>query len=203
LNLSKALRSIPFLLSIVAFPALAIDTSAEEKTCREIGFKPKTEKFANCVLELYERRGSQTASRPSNPRNVAGSAAVGDGSQDDQTCQKYGLKPGQPEYGNCRMQIDMARQQVAREQAKYQAELVAYEKQKKEQDAQRRREQGLRQMAIGAGIASGQISLEDLGRSSLGLPPAPRAPDMQNQTIRLPNGSLVHCNTVGSITNCF
>lgn len=200
---SKAFTVLPLLLGVIAWPTFAIDTSAEEKTCREIGFKPKTEKYANCVLELYERRGSQTASRPSNPRSVARSAAVGDGSQDDQTCQKYGLKPGQPEYGNCRMQIDMARQQVAREQAKYQAELVAYEKQKKEQDAQRRREQGLRQMAIGAGIASGQISLEDLGRSSLGLPPAPRAPDMQNQTIRLPNGSLVHCNTVGSITNCF
>jgi len=207
LSISKALRAIPLLLGIVAFSALAIDTSAEEKTCREIGFKPKTEKFANCVLELYERRGSQTASRapstqkPTNQR-PAQSATLGDGSQDDQTCQKYGLKPGQPEYGNCRMQIDMAKQQVAREQARYQQELAAYEQDKKEKEAQRRREQGMKTLQMGLGMMSGQLTLDDVGRSSLGLPPAPRPPQIQNQTIRLPNGNLIHCSTTGTFTNC-
>lgn len=193
MSLPKALRAIPLLLSVVALPVLAIDTSAEEKTCREIGFKPKTEKFANCVLELYDRRGGQT---------VTSSNAMGDGSQDDQTCQRYGLRPGQPEYGNCRMQIDMAKQQVSREQARYQQELAAYEQDKKEKEAQRRREQGLKQLQLGLGMMSGQVTLDDIGRSSLGLPPAPRPPQFQSQTIRLPNGNMIHCSTVGTHTTC-
>lgn len=97
----------------------------------------------------------------------------------------------------------MARQQVAREQEKYRAELAAYEEQKKTIEAQRRREQGLKQLQMGLGLMSGQVTLEDIGRGSMGLPPAPRPPSMQSQTIRLPNGNMIHCTTSGSFTNCF
>jgi len=185
-------------LTFAAGSANALDTSAEEAMCKEIGFKPKTEKYANCVLELYERKskGAPAASRRNSPQSRS---QQGDGSQDDQTCQRYGLRPGQPEYGNCRMQIDLARQQAAREQARYQAELAAYEQQKSELEAERKR----RTIQRGLGLLSGQITLEDIGRSSLGLGPAPRAPELQNHTIRLPNGGFVHCNTVGHVTNCF
>jgi hypothetical protein len=100
------------------------------------------------------------------------------------------------------MQIDMAKQQVAREQARYQAELAAYEQQKKEIEAERRREQGLRQLQMGLGLMSGQVTLQDLGRQSLGLPPPPAAPQIQNQTIRLPSGGIIHCTTTGTFTNC-
>ena len=100
------------------------------------------------------------------------------------------------------MQIDMAKQQVAREQARYQQELAAYEQDKKEKEAQRRREQGMKTLQMGLGMMSGQLTLDDVGRSSLGLPPAPRPPQIQNQTIRLPNGNLIHCSTTGTFTNC-
>ena len=43
-------------LAFAASSGYALDTSAEEAMCKEIGFKPKTEKYANCVLELYERK---------------------------------------------------------------------------------------------------------------------------------------------------
>lgn len=191
-------------LAFAAGTAYALDTSAEEAMCKEIGFKPKTEKYANCVLELYERKSkaapAASAQRP--PQSPPQPVQQGDGTQDDQTCQRYGLRPGQPEYGNCRMQIDMAKQQVAREQARYQAELAAYEQQKKEIEAERRREQGLRQLQMGLGLMSGQVTLQDLGRQSLGLPPPPAAPQIQNQTIRLPGGGIIHCTTTGTFTNC-
>ena len=52
----------------VAYPSVAsaLDTSAEESACSELGFKNKTPPFANCVLELYGRKKlhSQTADRP-------------------------------------------------------------------------------------------------------------------------------------------
>lgn len=34
----------------------SLDTSGEEKACQEIGFKPKTTNFGECVLELLQRR---------------------------------------------------------------------------------------------------------------------------------------------------
>jgi len=191
-------------LAFAASSGYALDTSAEEAMCKEIGFKPKTEKYANCVLELYERKSkaAQATSAQTPAQSPPQPVQQGDGTQDDQTCQRYGLRPGQPEYGNCRMQIDMAKQQIAREQARYQAELAAYEQQKKEIEAERRRELGRRQLAAGLGLMSGQVTLQDLGRQSLGLPPPPAAPQIQNQTIRLPGGGIIHCTTTGTFTNC-
>jgi len=202
LSISKALRAIPLLLGLVALPALAIDTSSEENTCLDIGFKPKTEKFANCVLELYERRGSQTASKPSNSRSAARSVAVGDGSQDDQTCQKYGLTPGQPEYGNCRMQIDMAKQQVAREQARYQQELAAYEEQAAELKRQKDKERAMRQLELGLRMMGGQSPVEAVNSLGTGAPIARPRPPTTHHSIRLPNGRMMNCNTFGDHTNC-
>ena len=34
----------------------AVDTAREEASCAAIGFKPNTESFGNCVLELLQRR---------------------------------------------------------------------------------------------------------------------------------------------------
>jgi hypothetical protein len=202
LKMSKVYLSL--LCLFLTTSAFALDTSVEEFTCKEIGFKPKTEKFANCVLELYERKskGSSATAGQSRQSAPATQAQRGDGSQDDQTCQRYGLKPGQPEYGNCRMQINLAKQQAAREQARYEAEMAAYEQQKQELEAERKRQLAMRQLQMGLGLMSGQVTLDDIGRSSMGLPPAPRPPAIQNQTIRLPGGGIVNCTTTGTFTNC-
>ena len=45
---------------VLASNATALDTSNEEKTCSEIGFKKKTEAHANCVLELISRKKNDT-----------------------------------------------------------------------------------------------------------------------------------------------
>jgi hypothetical protein len=155
-NLPKAI-TLAFVFATLAGVAHALDTSVEEFTCKEIGFKPKTEKFANCVLELYERKSKGSTNNPVGSRQAAPAAQAqrGDGSQDDQTCQRYGLKPGQPEYGNCRMQINLAKQQAAREQARYEAEMAAYEKQKQELEAERKRQLAMRQLQMGLGLMSG------------------------------------------------
>jgi len=52
-------------------PAFAFDTSTEEKTCSEIGFKPRTEKFENCVSEPYSHKNNSTAAFPIQSKNFS------------------------------------------------------------------------------------------------------------------------------------
>ena len=40
---------------------LAIDTAREEESCGAIGFKPNTESFGNCVLDLLQRKERLTS----------------------------------------------------------------------------------------------------------------------------------------------
>lgn len=208
--MSECLSSVPTrllfvgLLCVATGSLYALDTGVEEASCRDIGFKPKTEKFAKCVLELYGRKNESSPQAPpgGNQKLISQGQQRGDGSQDDQTCQKYGLKPGQPEYGNCRMQIDMARAQAEREQARYEAELAAYEEEKNKREAAIKRQRADRALQLGLGMLSGQITVDDFNRANLGLPPAPKQPSIQNQTIRLPGGNFLHCTTTGSYTHC-
>ena len=90
----------------------ALDTSTEEKTCSEIGFKRKTEAFGNCVLELVQRKGGQVNRQSS--QTVSQSPLSND--PDDATCRKYGFRAGTNEYAQCRQQIDQARQDSQRQQ---------------------------------------------------------------------------------------
>jgi len=195
---SKSFRVLPLLLGVIAWPALAINTSAEEKTCREIGFKPKTEKYANCVLELYERRG-------------AGSLTSNDTSPDDQACRKYGYKRGTSGYADCLRQIDMARQEHEQRQREYQAQLARYEEEKRAHEeavaAERRRRMGAAMMQYGLGLASG-MRPEEASAYAQGLPVPQRPrihPDLEHKRSRivLPNGNVMNCNHVGSNINCF
>ena len=80
--------------------AHALDTSSEEKTCVDIGFKRKTEAFGNCVLELVNRGGSG---------GRQGGQQSSSTDPDDVTCRKYGFRMGTNEYAQCKQQIDIAR----------------------------------------------------------------------------------------------
>jgi len=198
LSFLKVLRLIPILLCAIAWPAIAVDTSLEEEACRKIGFKPKTEKFVNCVLELYERRG-QTASRPPISQTPTTSAAVGDGSDDDQTCQSYGFGPGTGAYADCRFKVDMAKSLAQTAHARYKADLAAYEAQVAAANRQRESDRNLRLMELGLGMMAGGGRGGSSSSATTARPPA--APP--NQHIFLPNGRMITCNTSGNVTNCF
>jgi hypothetical protein len=183
------------ILSFASHVAVAMDTSAQEKICIDIGFKPKTEKFGSCVIELMSRKQSEQK------------VDIGDGTEDDVTCRSYGFKPGTINYSDCRMKIDSARKQLANEQARYNAELAQYEKRLKEIEDHRERQEMSKTMNIFFGLATNQFTLEEVGRSSLGLPPKPlpapnKEPNWLTQTIILPGGRNIHCSTTGSHTTC-
>ena len=157
-------------------PAFALDTSAEETSCSEIGFKKKTEAFANCVLELVDRRSSNAPINPNDP--------------DDATCRRYGFKPKTNEYASCRQQIDQARIQAQQQQAQYQQQLDAYNKQKSQAA-------GVAMMGMGLGMLS---SNSPVGASNYGGAPIP--PQMGPRTYMLPGNKMMTCTTTGNITSC-
>ena len=189
-------------LSFVSWPAFSIDTSAEEQTCREIGFKPKTEKFANCVLDLYERRGVKATTNSAVSTKPVQAVVLGDGSQDDRTCQNYGFKPGQEGYSNCRMQIDMAKKEAQVAQARYQRELAAYEEQAAELKRRQDNERSRRLMELGLRMMGGQPPIEAANSIGTGAPISKPTPPSTFQSIRLPNGRIMNCSTTGTYTNC-
>ena len=201
---------IAFGLLLFVAHANALDTTKEENTCAYIGFKKGTEAFGNCVLELVDRNKKAT------PRDTVATTqttkvvkakpepqAIGDGSADDSTCQKYGFKPATNEYSSCRLQIDQAKQQIAQQQAQYNEQQRQYEEQKAAQDKQRRIQASLKLMDMGQRMASGQNGA-DAYRQANGLAPLQSpTPPMQTQTYMLPNNKMMTCTTAGSVTNCF
>lgn len=153
-----------------------IDTGTEEASCAEIGFKRKTPAFANCVLELHDRKNSSITSND----------------PDDATCRRYGFKPKTSEYAQCRLQIDTAKAQAQQQQAQYLEQQRAYQAQLEEQKRQRRVATGLALMQMNNGLSSG-------GYNAYGTAPTPPNP---NRVITFPNGKTLNCTTTGTMTNC-
>ena len=173
----------------------AFDTSVEEKTCSEIGFKRKTESFGNCVLELVQRKGGQ-ANRQSS-QIVNQSPLSND--PDDATCRKYGFRAGTNEYAQCRQQIDQARQDSQRQQAQYEAQQRQYQAQLNEQKRQREAAASMALLNMGLGMMAGGSP-----QTNFGPPPiAPQPPQNFHRTYMLPGNRIMTCNTTGAITNCF
>ena len=174
----------------------AIDTSKEEKTCNEIGFKRKTEAFANCVLELVQRNNSSQSVRSTQPSQVTSS------NPDDALCIQYGFKVNTNEFAQCKQQIHNARQQAQLQQQQYEQQKRQYDEQQALIEKERKRQQSQRLFDMSQRLASGQ-SLTDVGRAGMGLPPLQQPSLPSNQTFVMPNGRTMTCSTTGTITNCF
>lgn len=159
-----------------------IDSSPEESTCAELGFKRKTESYANCVLELLGRKRSVAQVNPNDP--------------DAATCLRYGYKTGTNEYAACRQQIDQAKSQAAQQQAQYLQQQRQYQAQLDEQQRQRSVAAGMALFQMGTGIASGAYN----ANNSYGTMPTPPNP---NRTYVLPGGKTMNCTTTGTVTSCF
>lgn len=216
---NKKLLFLVLVLLVHSSNGIAIDTSKEEAICYDIGFKPKTENFGNCVLELVNRKNKSQQAKAlpvpnslnnrvnPNPisKTVIEQKAVevsGDGSTDDITCQNYGFKPGTSNYSECRQKIDLAKQDLELRQAQYEQHKRQYEAQQAQIEKDRKFQASQRLFDMSQRLMSGQ-SYSDVGRAGMGLPPlqAPTPPGMQ--TYVMPNGRAITCSTTGTITNCF
>jgi hypothetical protein len=128
----------------------------------------------------------------------------GDGTPDDTLCKKYGLRPQTEGYATCRMKLDFARMEIKREQERYEREKAAYDEQVAAIEKERDRQRAMRQLELGLRMMGGQSPLNALSSLGTGAPIGPPPTPMPlNQTIRLPNGRMVNCQTMGTFTNCF
>ena len=130
-------------------------------------------------------------------------AREGDGSEDDLLCKKYGLKPLTNGYAECRMRLDLAKRESLAAQEKYAQEKAAYDKQVEAIQNERKRQQAMKQLELGLRMMGGQSPINAVNSLGTNTPIAPSMPSPINQTITMPNGRMVNCTTVGSMTNCF
>ncbi len=167
----------------------SINTSSEELVCADIGFKKKTEDFANCVLELLERKETRQAENLPTSNDP-----------DDATCKKYGFRPRTNEYANCKQQIAIARQQAHQQQ-------IQYEEQKRQYDSQMDEYKRKRQQAASLALMQCGLNMMSTGNCSgaRNVGPAPIAPSQPNygpRTYYLPGNKVMTCSTMGNVTTC-
>ena len=175
----------------------SVNIEAAKQQCAELGFKPKTEKFGSCVLEL--RRSQNNKSTTIQPQQNAVQSQVqqaprGDGTADDTSCQRYGFTPQTDVYGQCRMQIDNAKREMQAQQAQY------TEQQRQYQD-EVNRQRSLKQAEFWARFGSGETPNEALINTWGNGVAKPRQPPT-TKTYILPGGRVMSCTTTGDITSC-
>jgi hypothetical protein len=189
--------SIFLLLNVNTF-VFAIDTSKEEKTCNEIGFKRKTEAFANCVLELVQRNNSSQSVRSTQPSQISS------GNPDDITCNNYGFKTGTNDFAQCKLQINTARQQAQLQQQQYEQQKRQYDEQQAKIASDKEKQDRRKAAEVFLRYGSGQSVTNAIADTAAGKPfPQTRPQPPQQTSIMLPGGKMVHCETVGNVTNCF
>lgn len=179
-------------LSFKAGAVLAIDLSAYEKQCAEIGFKRKTPAFGECVLELSDRAGASS----SRATAVVNSA-------EDQTCLRYGFKVNTQAFAECKFKLDQAKQEGLRAEQQYAREKAAYDQQVAAIEKEREKARAMKQLELGLRMMGGQSPVNAVNSLGTGAPIAPSRPSPINQTITMPNGRMINCTTIGSNTNCF
>jgi len=186
----------------------ALSTEIEEKTCTDIGFQPRTEAHAECVLELFERKKKQGQAKNSQTKV--------DGTPEHIACEKFGFIVGSAPYSDCRLKMDVAKRDAQQKQAayelaqrKYEMELRQYQEQIARYEKEKERREGEAMMRFGLSLLGGTSpyfseNLANAGRASLGLPPAPPvAPQIQNFNITSPGGRMTNCSVVGNNINCY
>ncbi len=93
---------------------------AHEKTDKEHSVKLNVVKDSNKNQSDAELKKQLQVDKEANSKKAeeARIAHEGDGSPDDLTCKKYGLKPQTQGYSECRMRLDLTRQNTLLEQTK-------------------------------------------------------------------------------------
>ena len=185
---------IALILTLLGSQAIALELSKFERTCSEIGFKPKTPAFGECVLELHGRESKSNSQpapvvQPTQPKTSQNTISQGDGTPDHSTCAKYGFQAGTTEYAQCRMQIDTARTQARQQQNEYEQQLAAQKKAKEEA-------QGEALFLLGMGMLAGSGPKRSTSINTVIQPPP------QDMIFNLPGGKFMRCSTMGMVTNC-
>lgn len=136
-------------------------------------------------------------------------AARGDGTEDDKTCQKYGLNVGTADYADCRIKISKLKQDAQIESRNIQRLIDLQEEQRRAKiEAQERADSdslirfGLDMLGGKARFTDGHKYLDGAGTPNTSGNSSGR-PSSVTRSITLPNGQMITCTTFQSMTNCF
>lgn len=115
-----------FILLPLSLNSLNLD--GYKKTCEDIGYKPKSDKFADCVLELHSRE--QNGTKSSNSNNTV---------QNDPQLDRL---------------LEQSKKQFQLQQEQYLVQKQLYDEQVRQQKLQ----QSLNLMKFGLGLSTGQYN---------------------------------------------
>ena len=122
------------LLTLLIFVPLSLNSlnlDGYKKTCEDIGYKPKTDKFADCVLELHNRDQNITSNSKSNTA-----------AQNDPQLDKL---------------LEQSKRQFELQQQQYFVQKQLYDEQVRQQKLQ----QSLNLMKFGLGLSTGQYNYDN------------------------------------------
>lgn len=188
---------------------MAIANNIAQKYCagfNGVGRQPSAyTRFPNYVKYGFQCNGySSPVASSSVPSGVSNNRSnFSKGKDSKEQCRDFGFLENNPSFSNCVLQLELAKKQSAESEARYRAEQAAYEQRLAEIEKEKERQRGLRLLELGSRMMGGQRPIDALGSLGSGAPIAPSRPTPINQTITLPNGRMVNCTTMGTMTNCF
>jgi hypothetical protein len=195
------MKLIVILIFTLFFASLSVYADEFEQhgnTCKEIGFKPRTPDYGDCVLELRKRDLNK---REVKPRSLSPKVSIPQ--ENNYSSPKVTSNQYEAEAN------DFFRQQQVlydKQMELYQVQQAEFLRQKNEHDAmvaaaaeKERKEKGMRQLEMGLRMLAGE-SVQDAAMGAARIPPLrvapPSMPRMQfqeNYRITTPNGGLVNC----------
>lgn len=132
----------------------------------------------------------------------------GDGTEDDRTCQKYGLNVGTSEYADCRIKIARLKQDAEIESRNMQRLIELQEEDRRARVEAQNRSDSDALIRFGLDMLGGKTRFSE-GYKYLDGQGVPNTssnssrPSSVTRSITLPNGKMVTCTTFQSMTNCF
>jgi len=202
------LLAVYFCMTLTFSPLVifANDLASYENTCKEIGFKPKTPDYGDCVLELRKRDLNKGEAKPRSSR-LKGSVAKEKADStpyfpQNEVNQQYEAQANE----FFRQQQDLYDMQMAkyrREEAEYLRQKNEYDAQIAKQKAAAEEEKDLELIEFGLRALSGTSpnAITNFSNASADTMRIPRLPEPQRPTLQLqenyrittPNGNVVNC----------
>ena len=132
-------------------------------------------------------------------------AKFGDGTPEHQTCFKFGFVEGTSAYSDCRLKLEINKQEANQRQAAYELEQQRYQERLATAKREKERQQGLALLNYAAALGSSTSptllgGVADANRAMGWAPPEP--PKLQPFMIQGPKG-MTTCTVVGNMYNCF
>lgn len=175
------------LLFLISATTARAELAPMKEQCEALGYKPQTEKFGDCVMELHSRSKSLKSSSP--PRVLSAEVSQ---------CVQMGFKVDTSEMGACQIQL----KQLAIQQNQFEMQRRAYEEQTRLAQKQRDFNQaqvllGIANQAFGFAAGAPQGVVTPLESQRRGLP-APVPP----MRVIPPSGNPFTCRYQGPTLVC-